>query len=597
MKKLLKEYNEAYLQIFKTAPNLAGASAVNCFNKSAKPMDPVDKVTGKPAMYLNSTDPANKDNPHIFYFNDFTKEKRNAAGVDGYDPKKTKVSKWGCNAYMEKTAPPTNPINKDIVDALRQDGWVMASEISGADTRSYDIVNIKNALTDSKIMALLPQDVQQKLTEPQYRDQFVNDFLMMKQAGKTQRSVDKNTMFDKCIKKAGDLGFKDFGGERPTTSMAVGKDLNTIAGCKDVTRGEYKVYQVVQPGRVISSLFALMQPPSDEQELDIKQKEESQKDRCRSMITLYHEAAVNKEDVDQEELDTNIKPAIKDCATVISNSRFLNPTVKPKLEKIIGVLNAKSTPTKSNKGRMVNWGLKVGDDETQQVTESFEYKLRGIIRENLLVASENKRKKLLQENRIVKNRFKILKESNNLRTKKGQKKFAIDLMTEMIYLNQQGFDKQIINETLWDTIKGLFGGGHTTDAIFDYAKEWMIQSLLERLEIDPKGWIGASIISAIGNLNLGEIPKLTDCNFLTRYISKSLAEGMVVKLQGQTVGLGPVQSILRNVLVDNLAETDLGQKIEGALGSLLCPIVSGFSAKMDNTSETMKSNALGMSNA
>ena len=53
-------------------------------------------------------------------------------------------------------------------------------------------------------------------------------------------------------------------------------------------------------------------------------------------------------------------------------------------------------------------------------------------------------------------------------------------ISEAIYLQSQGFDKQIIKEEFWDSIKGLFGQ-HGSEAIFGTFKEYMGKWLLKKL--------------------------------------------------------------------------------------------------------------------
>jgi len=223
--------------------------------------------------------------------------------------------------------------------------------------------------------------------------------------------------------------------------------------------------------------------------------------------------------------------------------------------------------------------------------ESLDLGLKNVIRENLITISENKKKGLIQESKIVGNRFKIIAESYNSKTKKGQREIAKKLFAETAYLHSQGFDKKVINEGFWDSLSGLFGKG--TDSIFQYFKEYAAKWLLEKFKVDSDSWIGNVIIVAVGNMDLADIPKLTDCNFVTKLLSKSLAEGAIRKLQNSSVGAGPLQDILRNTMVEVLEGTDLGTKIESALGSVLCPMISKLAGKIETAGETLKSNALG----
>ncbi len=58
---------------------------------------------------------------------------------------------------------------------------------------------------------------------------------------------------------------------------------------------------------------------------------------------------------------------------------------------------------------------------------------------------------------------------------------------------------------------------------------------------------------------------------------------------------GAFYDILRNAVVESLSQSDLGQKIESSLGSVLCPSLSKVSSKMSDVTDTMKKRALSIS--
>lgn len=238
------------------------------------------------------------------------------------------------------------------------------------------------------------------------------------------------------------------------------------------------------------------------------------------------------------------------------------------------------------------FGMKNYNPTKKQNENNFN--LKKLIRESLLEIKENKKKSILGESKIVKVRLSIISENVVLKTKKQKDKFFGELLSEMAYLNSQGFDKQVINEGFWETLKGLFG--HAPDGIMEYFKEYMAKWLVNNLTpMDSEGWFGSMIITGIGNLPIGDIPKLTDCNYLTKWISKTAAEGTVRKLTHEKGLDGPFYDILRNSIVDMLDETSLGSKIEEALGSFICPLLGGVKNKMEATTDTLKQKALATS--
>jgi hypothetical protein len=217
--------------------------------------------------------------------------------------------------------------------------------------------------------------------------------------------------------------------------------------------------------------------------------------------------------------------------------------------------------------------------------------LKNLVRESLLEIKEKKNKSMLSEGKIVKGRLSIISENVVLKTNKQKDKFFDELLSEMVYLNSQGFDKEIINEGFFDMITSLFG--HSPDAIMEYFKEYIAKWLVKHLTpMDSEGWIGSMIVTGIGNLPIGEISKLTDCNYLTKWISKTAAEGTVRKLTHEKGLEGPLYDVLRNAIVNMLDETTLGSKIEAGLGSIICPLLGGVKNKMDDAADKLKEKAL-----
>jgi hypothetical protein len=243
------------------------------------------------------------------------------------------------------------------------------------------------------------------------------------------------------------------------------------------------------------------------------------------------------------------------------------------------------------------YGLKFKYDnwKTSQRTgtnESVEKDLRKILHENLISIKENNKKVLTEETKIVKNRFRIIGEGRTIKTKKDRIKLSDELINEMVYLNSQGFDKQVINESFWDILSGLFPKG--VDSIFDTFKERGIAWLMEKIGLNPNSWLGSVVVTGLGDIDIVDIPKLfSDCNFATKVMSKAIAEGTVRQLQQKYTSDSAVADILRNTVVEVLSETELGQKLESAIGSLICPLISNLSGKLKTAASEITDKAVG----
>jgi len=219
-------------------------------------------------------------------------------------------------------------------------------------------------------------------------------------------------------------------------------------------------------------------------------------------------------------------------------------------------------------------------------------KLNKLIKENLQKLSEQKNSNLLAETKIIQTRTKILTENRTLKLKQPREKFFNEIISEAIYLESQGFDKQLIKEEFWDTLKGMFGQ-HGSEAIFGTFKEYMGKWLLQKLTpVNPNGWIGSIIVATIGNLHIDDLSKLTDCNFLTKKIASSIGEGIARKIQHDKGFDGGISDIVRNGLFSAIDNNEMVKSLETGLAKLICPALSGVKTKLEDKAQQMKTMAV-----
>jgi hypothetical protein len=198
--------------------------------------------------------------------------------------------------------------------------------------------------------------------------------------------------------------------------------------------------------------------------------------------------------------------------------------------------------------------------------ESKDNDLKSLIRENLLELSNEKKKNSISESKIIKTRGNILIEGRIVETKEQQERFFNEILSEAIYLNSQGFDRDLINEGFWDTITGFFSN-HGTDSIAGTFKEFLTKGVISWFGGDPNSWLSTAVETAVGNINISDYGKLTECDFLTKQIAKSISETAVSKIQHDKGLTGGIWDVIRNGLVDALDESTFAQKIEGHFSS------------------------------
>ena len=211
-----------------------------------------------------------------------------------------------------------------------------------------------------------------------------------------------------------------------------------------------------------------------------------------------------------------------------------------------------------------------------------------------LVETKDKKSRLLQESKIIQTRFVMIAESSKIKTKKQLDNMFVNLLSEMIYLHKQGFDDNLIKENVegvFSVLSSLFGG--TTNAVVELFKEKGVKWILEKIGIEDNNFIKNFLITALGNTDLKDVPKLfTDCEFLTKKIAESIPEAYLRKLEYEKGMGGDFMDFVRNSLYDVIKDSDFAQKIEEKIAGIVCPLVDNMSDKFSNQLDSMKSSLI-----
>jgi len=227
-------------------------------------------------------------------------------------------------------------------------------------------------------------------------------------------------------------------------------------------------------------------------------------------------------------------------------------------------------------------------NKSRQTNESMD--MKKIIKENLIKTSVKKQNRLLSESKIIVNRYQLLTENINPKSKKDVKKFFDLVITETAYLHSQEFNKDLIKESFFDLMGGLFGNAST--GVFQYFKEHIATWLMTKFGFDPKSWLGNIVVVAVGNLPLTELHNLTNCSFVSKMLAKDIAEGAINKIKNEQGLTAPGYDILRNAMVEMAEQSTFGQSIEHKISDYICPKLQGLTGKLGDVTKTIKSNAL-----
>lgn len=234
----------------------------------------------------------------------------------------------------------------------------------------------------------------------------------------------------------------------------------------------------------------------------------------------------------------------------------------------------------------------IGEFLTNKASLSESDSIKNIIKENLIKKSEEKQKVLISETGVINKRFLILAEGKEIKSETEIKLFVNKLINETAELNSLGYRPELIQEGLFDMVKGLFG--NASESIFGYFKEQFAAWLVEKLTpIESDSWLGSVIITAIGNVPMSDLPKLTNCSYLSNIIAKSIVEGTAKKIQDERGFEGAGYDILRNALIEMAEDSSFGQKVEHKISEFICPKLGNVSKNLESAATNIKQKVMG----
>ena len=205
---------------------------------------------------------------------------------------------------------------------------------------------------------------------------------------------------------------------------------------------------------------------------------------------------------------------------------------------------------------------------------------------------KNVKRDLIVEHRIVKQSITRIQNYNE---KKGKniKTMKEDIITEMFYLNSLGIKHNVINENIIDWFKGVLGIGDNTiiEPVIDTFKESYIGYVIKLVAPGSTNSILANIIkTGLADIDMNDMDKLTDCEFLSDTISKAIVEGTVNKLKNNVGLVGGVFDVVRNSIIDFVDNTEFANRIQDGVSNFICDAIADKIEILKDKVEQMKTN-------
>jgi hypothetical protein len=318
------------------------------------------------------------------------------------------------------------------------------------------------------------------------------------------------------------------------------------------------------------------------------QKLEFDEEKCRDTLKKYLIFAVQSQATGINTLTNedrqNYKRAIKTCKGLGSyDKQNFEPFTQGELDFQVAkefnkfnLLNKRLTYREISKilGNInQRWTLL----ESKETT--MDNKIKKVLNEQLI-----KQKRLVTERKIVENRIKLLVESYNLKnyknlTESQKTKISFLILKEMSFLSKEN----LVNEQFTDFLKSIFG--NLLPSGIETIGEKIVVSILDKLGLKDS-YFKNFLVSFFTTNPAKLIEALKDCKTLTKIISQSLVEAMVMQIQGK-YGAGDQYRWLRNLLGDVIKDQPFVQKIEETISASVCDTYNKLSGNAKSVLNTL----------
>jgi hypothetical protein len=220
-----------------------------------------------------------------------------------------------------------------------------------------------------------------------------------------------------------------------------------------------------------------------------------------------------------------------------------------------------------------SWQLKENTKE-----KTIDNKVRMALNEQLI-----KQKKLITERKIVENRLRLLSSSYKKYQRLTEQQKAIlsfRILKEISFLSEEN----LLNEQLLDFVRNLFG--NLLPSGLETIVERVVNSILSKLGFGD-GYIQKFFVSLIATRPTEFFKALKSCQDLTKLISRSIVEAMVMKLQENLSKGGGGYDLLRNLLGNSIQEQPFVDAVEKNISSKVCEIYEKFLGKTKSVLNTL----------
>jgi len=213
--------------------------------------------------------------------------------------------------------------------------------------------------------------------------------------------------------------------------------------------------------------------------------------------------------------------------------------------------------------------------------------LKGKIHKELLKENNQKKSSFILETKILNNQFSTLKSCDDLDSLFEQIQYKV------VKFNNKKFNKQNINESLFNILQSLFGDFDSD--FWDTVKNRMGDWVTTKMDIDP--WASESVKTEIVSTPNEEVPKLfSDNDFIADKIAKGYIKGfqdnIVTSGIDQQLG-GKTGQVFKNTVMSLMNDERYLANLSGKISSQIGDDLNKINDKMDSKAEQIRSTVIG----
>lgn len=213
--------------------------------------------------------------------------------------------------------------------------------------------------------------------------------------------------------------------------------------------------------------------------------------------------------------------------------------------------------------------------------------LKNKIHKELLKENHRKESSLILETKILNNQFSTLKSCDDFDClfENIQKKVNI--------FNQKNFNKQTINESLFNILQSLFGDFDSD--FWSTVKVRMGDWVSTKMEVEP--WAVESVKTEINTTPNEEVPKLfSDTDFMADKIAKGYVKGFQDNVISSGIDSqlgGKTGQVFKNTVMSLMNDEKYLANLSGKISSQIGDDLQKINDKMDSKAEQIRTTVIG----